>query len=459
MGLTHMSEASERGGAHHWCALQRALGHEVSSDWRCNSSVASKHERWIRSASERSRARAAQGFSQGCESLVCELSIVGICTRSRRMSGTAEQPQTLQVTDTGDAATKRQLCQRRLQAWRMTCGAGAQITVRLAPIKLAGCASGGSAPTKGNARLATQQQQQQQRQRRHTSPQVGDRSNGVRTNLPAFFVPAKVPDGYPFYRPGTCNTHATSLAVPRVLWQTGRGNSAQEHNNATAAASQLAASLLGDGLRHVWHNDSAARDFVARRCPEALAAYDCLRPNAFRADLWRYCVLFAEGGFYMDAEDVPLVPLQSFVRPCDSLVLANDLCPDFSDARKKAAKRGALRPCNFTSVQISFMAAVAGLPFFRCAIDRVIAHVQRRYYGPGDLFVTGPPVAGHCLAKLHARMEYTMELTQGNAALMLESTPVVRTHLMGQARADLDNPARYNRLWASREIYAPGCAI
>ena len=47
--------------------------------------------------------------------------------------------------------------------------------------------------------------------------------------------------------------------------------------------------LLEDGTQVIYHNDTAAREFIARQCPFAIAAYDCLRPPSFKADVWR-CV-------------------------------------------------------------------------------------------------------------------------------------------------------------------------
>ena len=287
----------------------------------------------------------------------------------------------------------------------------------------------------------------------HQKNEPPPREARISNGLPPIFQPAKAPDGFPIYKPGSCSPGSISR-IPPVLWQTGRGSSLREHNNVTRAASELALSLVGSGIRPVWHGDGAARGFVARECPEALRAYDCLRPHAFRADLWRYCVMYTKGGFYLDAEDVPLVPLRSLVRPCDALVLTNDFCPDFRPKIKKARLWGGLRGCNESSVQISFMAAVPGLPFFRCALQKVIDHVEMGYYGDGDLHVTGPPVAGQCLEKLHRRMDYTMELLQGNGALTLDGTPVIRTHLL---RENFGKADRYDSLWARREIYRDGC--
>ncbi len=54
---------------------------------------------------------------------------------------------------------------------------------------------------------------------------------------------------------------------------------------------------------HYLFCDSDCRSFIAREYPpDVLMAYDRLIPTAFKADLWRYCVLYKYGGVYLDAK-------------------------------------------------------------------------------------------------------------------------------------------------------------
>ena len=55
------------------------------------------------------------------------------------------------------------------------------------------------------------------------------------------------------------------------------------------------------GWEFTLYDDQECRDFlVAHFEPDVVAAYDRLIPGAFRADLWRYCVLWVYGGVYLD---------------------------------------------------------------------------------------------------------------------------------------------------------------
>jgi len=60
---------------------------------------------------------------------------------------------------------------------------------------------------------------------------------------------------------------------------------------------------VGEDCIHYLFNDSDCRAFIMREYPpDVLTAYDRLIPTAFKADLWRYCVLYKYGGMYLDVK-------------------------------------------------------------------------------------------------------------------------------------------------------------
>jgi Glycosyltransferase sugar-binding region containing DXD motif len=49
------------------------------------------------------------------------------------------------------------------------------------------------------------------------------------------------------------------------------------------------------------YDDNDCRQFISQNFDqEVVDAYDALVPGAFKADLWRYCVLYIHGGIYLD---------------------------------------------------------------------------------------------------------------------------------------------------------------
>ena len=92
---------------------------------------------------------------------------------------------------------------------------------------------------------------------------------------------AATPAEMPIYHPATCAVESPASPIPRILHQTGRGNSISEHISGDMDAAEHRrhmAHLAADGIHARYYNDSAARAFVQRHCPFAAQAFDCLRP-------------------------------------------------------------------------------------------------------------------------------------------------------------------------------------
>ena len=52
---------------------------------------------------------------------------------------------------------------------------------------------------------------------------------------------------------------------------------------------------------HYLYDDDDCRKFIKNNFPSNVVnAFDKLIPGAYKADLWRYCVLYIHGGIYLD---------------------------------------------------------------------------------------------------------------------------------------------------------------
>ena len=66
-------------------------------------------------------------------------------------------------------------------------------------------------------------------------------------------------------------------------------------------------------------------DDVVEFCgPDAAEAYLCFEPPSYRADLFRFCALYSEGGVYLDEDIVPMHPLEDIVSECSVATLGHD---------------------------------------------------------------------------------------------------------------------------------------
>lgn len=79
------------------------------------------------------------------------------------------------------------------------------------------------------------------------------------------------------------------------------------------------------GWEHKFFSDEASGEFLETHFPpEVKEAYDALTAGAFKADLFRYCVLFIYGGVYADVDvilqsklDVAIDDDVGFMTPVD----------------------------------------------------------------------------------------------------------------------------------------------
>jgi mannosyltransferase OCH1-like enzyme len=133
-------------------------------------------------------------------------------------------------------------------------------------------------------------------------------------------------------------------------------------------------------FEHHLFDDQDCRDFIKKNFPDkVLRAYEKIIPGSYKADLWRYCVLYIEGGIYLDIKFhctngfklISLTENEHFV---------NDI------------PRGPLRFPDYRNEGIfnAFMVALPGNQKFKKCIDAIVHHTQIHFYGGNALSPTGP---------------------------------------------------------------------
>ncbi len=107
--------------------------------------------------------------------------------------------------------------------------------------------------------------------------------------------------------------------IPNVVWQTWKMSSL----GSNAATNRAHIQSMNPTYLHRFVNDSEAEAFIATEYRGRVAdAYFSINPKfgAARADLWRYCVLYKYGGWYMDLDVRCDIPLNDLHSPADGLV-------------------------------------------------------------------------------------------------------------------------------------------
>lgn len=135
--------------------------------------------------------------------------------------------------------------------------------------------------------------------------------------------------------------------------------------------------------KYVYYNDYNSRIFIQKNYnSNVLKAYDSLIPTAYKADLFRFCVLYKYGGIYGDLTQTILKNININKDNIDMLLVKDrDHCN------------------SNVNIQISFMATKPNNNFIKYLIDNVTNNILKRQKGVCPLDVTGPTTFGKYFCK------------------------------------------------------------
>lgn len=151
--------------------------------------------------------------------------------------------------------------------------------------------------------------------------------------------------------------------VPRIIHQTWFEDvTAEKYPN----MSRLIESFKASGWEYQFYTDDVAQNFLSTHFPlEVREAYDALRPGAFKADLFRYCVLLIHGGVYADMDVMLESNLDAAVAPDIGFMVPID----------EPGKPVGHRMCLWNGL----IAAAPGHPYLAKVIETVVNNVRNRF--------------------------------------------------------------------------------
>ena len=200
---------------------------------------------------------------------------------------------------------------------------------------------------------------------------------------------------------------------------------------------------------HTIFNNETLRRFISEHyAAEVVETYDALRPYAYQADLGRYCLLNARGGWYFDLAVVAHTGIE-FGDEVEFLA--------FRELQKHSRTSWACA----TSVLYSR----PNNAVLETAIERIVRNRREGYYGITPLCPTGPTLLGEALAAHRGNPRHVfgdyMELTAAhknkNRAFVLPDGTILAWGKRAEG-GDLTGLGvvggnDYNKLWEAREIY------
>lgn len=173
--------------------------------------------------------------------------------------------------------------------------------------------------------------------------------------------------------------------IPKKIFQTGETN---EVNKGMYDAVHTWIDKNPD-WDYYYFDNMARRAFIQKYFPKkVLDAYDDLIPGAYKADLWRYCVLYIHGGLYVDNK-------------CELLESSlNNIIPEYTEflsLQEMGAVENDLWGVSDLRLLQAFIVAKPKHDFLEKAIYLIVENVRTGYYGYTPVCPTGPRALGRAI--------------------------------------------------------------
>ena len=193
---------------------------------------------------------------------------------------------------------------------------------------------------------------------------------------------------------------------------------------------------LNPEFNHQIFTDIECYRFIKANFDASVAnAYKNIIPNAYRADLWRYCVLYINGGIYMDVKYVPNTNF-SFMELTES----EHFCMD----------------SNMRGIYNAFMVALPKKPEMLLAINKIVENVKVKNYGCDFLDITGPTMLAKII-KVGSKTVDMCHLYYGekleNRVVKYKGKHILRCYPNYQVEHVQTGGKHYSELWQNRHVF------
>ena len=138
---------------------------------------------------------------------------------------------------------------------------------------------------------------------------------------------------------------------------------------------------LNPEFNYYLYDDEMCRQFIKDNFhTDVLYSYDSLIPGAYKADLWRYCILYIYGGIYLD---IKFQPVNGF-----KFIVLTDKEHFVLDRPFDLIRKSSWNLYN------GFMIIKKNNSILLKSIETIVNNVKNKYYGDNCLHPTGPGLLG-----------------------------------------------------------------
>ena len=194
---------------------------------------------------------------------------------------------------------------------------------------------------------------------------------------------------------------------------------------------------LNPAFNYKLFDDNDCYNFIKENFSEdILNAFDKLIPGAYKADLWRYCVLYKLGGIYLDIKYIPVNGFKFInLTEKEHWVLDNDN----------------------NGIYNALMVCKPGNETLLRAINQIAINVNNKYYGNSCLDPTGPQLLSKYFnnnQKRNFELKHTFFEHHSNRFINYKNYIIFKSYNgYLEEHSQYQKVEHYSILWGKKKIY------
>ena len=230
------------------------------------------------------------------------------------------------------------------------------------------------------------------------------------------------------------------------------------------------------------YDDEDCRKFLREHFdPKVLDAYNSLIPGAYKADLWRYCILYIYGGIYIDIKLQPingfrfkeLLDKEYFVLHCPyidkncNINIDIKLIKEGKPLKKHFNLFDSYKNYYFKYFEnhsfltkkdniLLYNALIVTYPkneILKECINRICHYSRVRYYGTTSLYPTGPGLLGQIYLEKYKLDDIELCQTRNTYYIVNKEKPILKHYEHYRKEQKKSGKSHYSELWKKRKIY------
>jgi mannosyltransferase OCH1-like enzyme len=237
------------------------------------------------------------------------------------------------------------------------------------------------------------------------------------------------------------NTTPKGIVIPLNIFQTWKTKDLKP--DMTEMVEKL--KEINPEFTHYLYDNDDCRKFIEKYFDkDVLTAFDCIIPGAYKADLWRYCILYIYGGIYLDIKYVPINGFKLI-----NLVGGEHYALD---------PIGSWTPDNYGLFN-AIIISKPNNPVLKQAIDIVVNNVKNKYYGINKLEPTGPIVLGKSYSLINNNFNkniinlFLLCISDNNLKIIYKNRIIFVMHNEYRTIQKQTGDTYYANLWVNKAIY------